>query len=259
MNVIKMINDAKKNAPSEPVDLGIKKTDDLFLNTEDKHSISWNDSIFFAGNGKKISSWNLKDMLKFVEEQYALKFGSKPGFSARPAMMAMSGLRYEIEKYVDRHEVNISMKMYIEWHMSNIGKWWKGKIGFWHPQKLVSDFKIKEFFDKQISKKNNKEKIQIQKRPVNTIILEEFYRGDSSEFIMAYGIVIPVAFLIKNKNFSIEDASGFVIDAVKRAISSGSCNLSSILEINEMYRPFDRFDEINPEDLIMIVRNSITV
>lgn len=258
MNIINMIHKATENAPSAPDEKGGSKESDLFSGKISKNIVSWNDSSFFAGNGKKISAWNLKDMLKFVEEQYALKFGRKSDFAIRPAMMAMSGLRNIIEQNANKSDVNILMKAYIEWYIQNMNRWWKGKPNTWYPQKLIHDIRMKEFFKTHSEKIKKEESSTFQKRPVNPILLEEFYRGDSAEFVMAYGIVIPIAFLVKTKNYERKDAVKFVVDAVKRCISSGSTTMSRIFEINNFYSPFDRFEEIDPEELVMIVRSQLS-
>lgn len=258
MNILNMIHKATENAPSAPSGADGKKGADLFSDKISKNVLSWNDASFFAGNGKKISEWNLKDMLKFVEEQYCLKFGKKSDFAIRPAMMAMSGLRNVIEQQASKSDVNILMRAYIEWYIQNMNKWWKGKPQTWYPQKLIHDIRMKEFFKTYSVVNEKKESITFQKRPVNPILLEEFYRGDPSEFIMAYGIVIPIAFLVKTKGYERKDAITFVVDAVKRCISSGSMASSRIFEINNFYSPFDRFGEIDPEELVMIVRAQLS-
>ena len=89
-------------------------------------------------------------------------------------------------------------------------------------------------------------------------MLEEFYRGDAVEFISAYGIIIPAAFVIKSKGFSRDDAISFVVDAIKRGISSGSFSMSKVLEINDQYRPFERFEEIDPEEFLISVRKFLS-
>jgi hypothetical protein len=252
-----MIHKATENAPSAPNGSEVSKVNDLFSDKLSKNLVSWNDASFFAGNGKKIAEWNLKDMLKFVEEQYSLKHGVRSDFAIRPAMMAMSGLRNIIEQQAEKADVNILMKSYIEWYIKNMSKWWKGKPSSWYPQKLIHDARMKEFFKLQSANNAKKEVSTFQKRPVNPILLEEFYRGDPSEFVLAYGIVIPIAFLIKTKNFDRKDAITFVVDAVKRCISSGSATATRIIEINNFYSPFDRFEEIDPEELVIIVRSRL--
>jgi len=252
MNIYNMIKKAKNEAPSAPQDNPL--IENSFLVETGKKTISWNDPSFFAGGSKRVSEWNLKDMLKFCEERYALKHGFKPDFAIRPAMMAMSGLRHIFEMSVGKNEVNSCMHSYIEWYISNMQKWWKGSSRSWYPQKMVSDSKIKEFLKNNLASNSSNVKKSFSKRPVNAVLLEEFYRGDALEFICAYGIVIPGAFLIKTKGFSREDAISFVFDAIKRGIGSGAITLSKIVEINEHYRPFERLEEIDPEEFLISVR-----
>lgn len=255
MNIYEMIKKAKESAPLSPQEASIE--DVISPSFVKEKSVSWNDPSFFAGGSKKIPEWNLKDMLKFCEERYTLKNGKKPDFAIRPAMMAMSGLRHIFEMNVSKHEVNAFMHSYIEWYMSNMGKWWKGSSKTWYPQKMVCDSKVKEFLRNKNAKSSHTSHA-FAKRPVNSILLEEFYRGDAVEFIAAYGIIIPAAFVLKSKNFSRDDAMSFVVDAIKRGISSGSFSLSKILEINEQYRPFERFEEIDPEEFLISVRKLLS-
>ena len=252
MNIHDMIQKAKQSAPAAPSTDQV--VDDLFIEKIQTHSLSWNDPSFFAGGNKKILEWNLKDMLKFCEEQFALKHGRKPDFAIRPAMMAMSGLRNIIETHFSKSDVNPVMRGYIEWYIQNMNKWWKGKPTNWYPQKMAVDARVEEFVKKKLTSEKAKVKNSISKRPVNPILIEEFYRGDPSDFVCAYGFVITAAFLIKIKDFSRVDAISFLVDASKRAISSGGVTFSHLCQVDAQYGPFERFEEMNPEELIFAVR-----
>lgn len=256
MNIYNMIKKAKSEAPTPPDE---KSPDSLISNiNSSNNAISWNDPSFFAGGGKKVQEWNLKDMLKFCEERYTLRYGSKPDFAIRPAMMAMSGLRHTFDLSVSKSEINICMHAYIEWYIKNMHKWWKGSPKTWYPQKMVSDTRIKEFLNNSRHIKSSKNEKVFSKRPVNSILLEEFYRGDALEFVCAYGVIIPGAFVLKTKGFTRDDAISFVVDAIRRGISSGATSLSQILEINDQYRPFERLEEIDPEEFLISVRSRLS-
>jgi hypothetical protein len=260
MNINDMIMAATRNAPPPPSDNEKSFIPDLFLGQNSSNVVSWNDPNFFAGKGKNIYEWNLKDMLNYCEEQYALTYGKKPAFAVRPAMMAMSSLRHSIESNFGKKDVNPIMRAYIEWSVKNIKKYWKGKVDSWYPQKMVADDRIKNFishnaFAKEAKENNSSE--EFVKRPINPILLEEFYRGDPCEFVSAYGIVVVAAFLIKMKEFSHEDAVNFVVDSCVRLISSGKSTESKIMRIDDHYRPFDRFAEIDPEGLLISVKNKL--
>lgn len=264
MNKIKIseaISKAKKQVSkidSEKVETEpVEKNEDVFPSETYAFANSsfFDPRIFGQFQAKPILEWSKKDFLDLVKQLYFQKFVSDIHIPPAYGYMYLNVIEEICSKNFPESHNKILKAKYIYWYFQNhILKDTVRCNSKWNIRRMVAPRVVASFILHFSGKSeiNDIDSHKMIRLPVNESLLDIYYRGDSSEFIKCYGLIIPFAFLFFSKKLSWDDCLEYIVAGVKDLVSDRNCSEKLIRQITEQYCPYnEKFDKILPEKLLV--------
>jgi hypothetical protein len=261
INICDAIKKAKKQVSS--IETGKKDFEDLgnsdgiFPSETYKFANSsfFDPKILGEFQAKPILEWSKKDFLDLVKNLYFQKFISDIHIPPAYGYMYLNVIEEICSKNFPDSNIKILKAKYIYWYFQN--HILKDTIKYnskWNIRKMVAPRVVASFIlhfsgNAEINDIDSHKMIRL---PVNESLLDIYYRGDASEFIKCYGVIIPFAFLFLSKKLSWDDCLEYIIAGIKDLVTDRNVSEKLIKKITEQYCPYnEKFDKILPEKLLV--------
>lgn len=249
------------NSDKEHVNPFVTDTDIFPSETFKCANSSWFDpKIVGEFQSKNVIDWNKKDFLNLVKHLYFKKFVTDTSIPPAYGYMYLN----VIEEICAQNFPESNMKMlkakYITWYFDHFVLKDTIKYSQWNIRKMIAPKVVASFILHFSGKIDIVDESSLKKTrlPVNESLLELYFRGDASEFIRCYGVVIPFAFLFFSKKFSWEDCLEYTVAGIKDLVSSKNITDKFLRTVTEMYSPYDsRFDKIGPDKILVELTNRV--
>ena len=260
LTISNAIKKAKQEVDGEIVEIkkeaSLKENLDIFPSETFKiANADWlDDRVIGAFRSKVITDWNKKDFLDFVKYLYFQKFACTPVIPPAQGYMYLNVVEEICANNFPESHIKILKARYISWYFENQILRDTIKYRSWNIKKMVNPKAVASFimhFSASTSDTFDSTK-KSNRLPVNESLLELYFRGDASEFVRCYGVIIPFAFLFYSKKLSWNDAFEYVAAAVTNLILNKNIKDNVLKKTTEQYGPYhQRFEKIAPERLFV--------
>ena len=204
---------------------------------------------------KQVIDWSKKDFLNLVKHLYFQKFVSDIQVPPAYGYMYLNVIEEICTKNFPESNVKILKAKYIDWYFEN--HILRDTIKYnsrWNIKKMVAPRVVASFI-MHFSGRTDALDVMSKKTtrlPVNESLLELYYRGDASEFIRCYGVIIPFTFLFYSKKLSWDDCFEYTAAGICDLVQGKNFTEKMLKKITEQYSPYnERFNKIEPDRLLV--------
>jgi len=151
---------------------------------------------------------------------------------------------------------NIVLKDYIDFFLKEWGMYYwkkKGNFTLWYlrddrPLKdFVGKYDYNDSFNKYIASKSPHKKNE-SKKEISKKEIEQCYLAGGENLILEYGLLIPLNWLVKYKNYSIEQSNSYIIGAFGFLYLNNSWD--KVISKTEFFNPYPESFTIRDCDIV---------
>lgn len=245
----------------EIVDAVGKKVDPFVKNGQ----IEW-DQIKDMSKGhllmqKPVEQWSVRQLFMHFKNLFYHRYGCDiVDIGDLSAYEVIRKMREEFCKMTDKSRVTpVFIKKYMEWYVesfldSSIAK--KGGFKIHSIRTKASMLKFVRSYSEDLDKETAVTVIS-KPEPIVTKDIDAIYASNKITFLMNYGIVTGINWLVVKKGFSIEKSMKIVSDLLGDAKKEDKSVMAQILKSTFIYSPYPKSYEINGiKKLLDLVTNS---
>ncbi|HUU86590.1 MAG TPA: hypothetical protein VMX17_02405 [Candidatus Glassbacteria bacterium] len=202
-----------------------------------------------------LSDWKNSDFTIYFIQQFRKSINEEWSVD-RVAMILYFGRIFDKISEVFGFCDNIVLKDYVDFFLKEWAMYYwkkKGNFTLWY---LRDDKPLKDFigkydyndsFNKYVVSKNSHKKNE-SKKEISKKKIEQCYLAGGESLILEYGLLIPVNWLVKYKNYTIEQANSYIIGAFGFFYSNS--NWSKVVSKTEFFNPYPESFVIRDCDII---------
>lgn len=186
-----------------------------------------------------IDEWVANNFYIYAREQYKLKYKCKTAPFTRPAGIdSMKKLKEDFDK-MNGIKPNPQMIVdYIDWFYKNKLDGIISIYGSFNIQSMKYKTNMKEFCNQYSLNKSYTVLENPKVENVSFSNMNAIFRASKVSFIMKYGIVFTLNWLMKNNNMNELEAKDIVMVAIKDAMKEGESAIVKIVSVTKNFSPY---------------------
>jgi len=184
---------------------------------------------------KPVAEWTGVQLFLHLKKLYKDRYNQDLSIGDRLGLQLVRAMREDIIKITGDVPTPQNLKSYLEWFVANDLDALIAKNGDFYIRLIRNKPSIRRYF-KEVQKQNNVEDVIEHEEPIED--MDSIFRASKANFIMKYGVVITLAWLVKKKGASLDKAKKIIIDVLGDIMKEGDSSFSKVAKTTKSLSPY---------------------
>jgi len=194
---------------------------------------------FLGYKRKRVAEWRTPDFFHFFLDMFERKFGEPFEIAPAAGQQSILLIKDAIAKELGERPSNQVVKDYLEWFMDNVAHGLIVKYGCMKMKFFKASWEIERFLDLYSKIKDRKKPEKVSSILYTDDSMQAVYMSSPKNFVLKYGLVLSVVWLMRRKNMTEQEAVGIVMKHAIDLADDGQYN--AILSATEKHTPYPRW------------------